>query len=60
MKIRCDAIFNHFKDGAWACKRRATWSAVWGVGSGKVYYCSPHKASRVKDVSLGDWRKLKD
>jgi hypothetical protein len=60
MKIRCDAVSDAFREGSVYCKRPAEWSAVWGVGSGKVYYCRYHKASRQKDVSLGDWRKLKD
>jgi hypothetical protein len=58
--IRCDALSDKFNAGSVYCKRRATWSAVWGVQSARMYYCGNHKRYRQRDVSLGDWKKIKD
>lgn len=58
MRPRCDAVSPTWSPHAVYCKRKADWVATWGSGGGRVWYCRYHKASRQKDVALGDWRRL--
>lgn len=57
--IRCDAIKPSHSPHAIQCKRMATWVCSWSNGNGHLWYRGPHKAHRVKDVSLSDWKRIK-